>query len=176
MKDLFGLVARINGAQFARIVYSSDCKFPKKSGLGNVTKVVTANVQLNYDYEKVVKSRIANNGGDPSSFNGETLPWGTWEINNKVIINNGKRYLRYYGIANGVKDVTYYVDGVVATPTQKADILAYIATKDTKSAKQSACGLDEHQVVPRCVEFSNIILLHANGEIYDANEHTKGVA
>jgi hypothetical protein len=168
MKDLFSLVKDIKGAQFAHIIYTADCGFPKKAGLGNVTKIVETNVQLNYNYLSVVRKRIERKGGDPNAFTEEKLPWGTWEIVNKVITHKGERYLRYYAINDGnPASVTYFVDGVPASPKQVADIKAYLASKDKSSDKQSACGLEDgEQVMPRSVKFSNVLSLNTDGETY----------
>ena len=169
MKNLFDLVKNISEEVSAEIIYKADCGFPKKSGLGNVSKVVSGKVQLNYCYVEEVRKRIAEKGGDPTSFTEERLPWGQWELANKVIAHNGKRYLRYYVINDEVLDVIYFVDGVRATAKQTSDIKAYIASKKKSSDKQSACGLkDKEQVMPRNVDFDNVKLLQVGDEIYKA--------
>ena len=165
MKNLFDIISEINGTQFANIVYSAECGFPKKANLGEVSKVVTLNVQLNYDYASEVRKRIAAKGGNPNTFTTESLPWGQWEIQNKVIAHKGERYLRYYCVEGEYPEVQYFVNGVAATPQEIANIKAYLASKEDKtSVKQTACGLNKsEQVVPRSVKFSNIISLAIEG-------------
>ncbi len=164
MKTLLDIINGVNGTQFANIVYSADCGFPKKSGLGDVTKVVTLRVQLNYDYTSEVRKRIAAKGGNPNSFTQESLPWGQWEVANKVIAHKGERYLRYYCVEGEYPEVQYFVNGRAATAQEESNIKAYLASKDKTSAKQSASGLQKgEQVTPRCVKFSNIISLAIEG-------------
>lgn len=167
MKTLFEIISEIKGMQSAEITYVFDCGFPKKSGLGNVTKRVTLNCDLNYNYLQEVRNRIAAKGGNPNDFTSESLKWGQWEIENLVIAHKGERYLRYYCKSNSNTSVMYFVDGHAATAQEVANIKAYLATKDTTSQKQAVCGLQkDEQVSPRNVKFENILLLKVNGETY----------
>lgn len=164
MKDLFSIVSGVQNCQFAQITYASSVKMPKAFGV--VTKVNSTNVQINFDYVKAVKNRIAKSGGNPDDFKGESLPWGQWELQNKVITHKGNRYLRFYANKNAKPITQYFVDGVPATSEQIAEIKA---RENTKSAKQSAAGLDDNQVIPRCVAFSNVRYLAVNGVVYTAD-------
>ena len=167
MTNLFDLVKNIKGAQFANIVYTADCGLPKKSGFGKVEKRVRLNVQLNYNYCEVIRKRIERKGGNPNTFTKESLPWGSWEIFNKVISHKGERYLRYYSVKGEYPSVEFFVNGVAATPQQEADIKAYLQSNSKTSEKQAACGLtDDEQVIPRCVKFANIESLAVDGKVW----------
>ena len=168
MKDLFSIVESVKGETTANVTYLADCGFPKKSGLAGVSKRVSQKVAINHNYLADVRKRIAEKGGNPNDFTKESLPWGVWELDNKVIAHKGERYLRYYGIEGEYPQVEFFVNGLPATPQQVADIKAYLASKDKSSEKQSACGLNgKEQVVPRNVKFSNIESLSLeSGEVW----------
>lgn len=168
MKTLFDLVKGISGKQTAEIVYSASCRLSKESGYASATKRVSLKVLINANYETEVRSRIAENGGNANSFTSDGLNWGVWELTDKVILNKGKRYLRYYCINGEFPQVEFFVNGVPATAQQTADIKALLASKNKSSEKQSASGLNGNdQVMPRNVEFSNIeSLTLENGEVW----------
>ena len=92
-------VRNIKGCVFAHIEYTSVEKLPKKLGLGEVTKNVSGQVQLNYDYENAVKNRLEKQGL-PRTFSASSLPWGVWDTPNKIIDNKGTLYLRFYCFKN----------------------------------------------------------------------------
>ena len=58
--ELVNGVRNIKGCVFAHIEYTSVEKLPKKLGLGEVTKNVSGQVQLNYDYENAVNNRFCS--------------------------------------------------------------------------------------------------------------------
>lgn len=164
MKDLFTILSEVSGCQFASIVLLTNVKLPKKLGLGSVTKIFDGVVQINYSYQNAVNSRLEKKG-ESGDFVAEKLPWGSWEIPNKVITNKGKRYMRYYLVNNCGSRSRYYVDGREATPEEVAIIKAY--QSKGYSTRQAASGLTENQVKPKVVDFDNVLEMVANGIKYE---------
>lgn len=159
------LVSNIKPATFAEITYESEEKIPQKFGLGHITKVCRGSVQLNYTYENAVNNRIEKDGKE-ANFKAESLPWGTWFIPNVLIEHKGEYYLRYYAHKQSRFETEYFVDGRAATASEIAVIKAYKAAKNTTSKRQSEAGLDENQVIARCVKVGNIISLTTCGQSY----------
>lgn len=164
---LYNIISSIKGNKIAHLVTLTDVRLPKKLGLGSVvTKRSEGQVQINSDYNCRVNNALARQGND-CSFVSETLPWGKWELNNKVINYNGCRYLRYYYQRNSPMKVEYYVDGRPATQDEVTIIKAYINAHSKGSAKQEMAGLAKgDQVKLANVKFDNILEFKVNGYIY----------
>ena len=167
METLYNIVKSLRGCTFAKIVTKTIIKDSKvKSlGLGEVTALVEANVQLNYSYQNAVNNRLRAQGSE-GKFTAKSLPWGTWEVENKIISHNGKHYLRYYKTNNNAPKITYYINGIEADRETAALIIE--ALKKSPKKSQSEAGLTENQVYPLVVAFENIKELHVSGQIYKA--------
>ena len=165
--ELLNGIKAIKGCTFAHIEYITEEKLPKKLGLGVVTKFVSGEVQLNYDYENAVNNRLER-AGLARTFSAQSLPWGVWETPNKVIDHKGELYLRFYCVKNAKMQTEYFVDGRPALQSEIDIIKAYTESKSKGSATQSAEGLDENQVEPRNVKFSAITALKCGSIFYDA--------
>ena len=158
----------VNGCKFFNLTYFADCGFPKKSGLdGIVKKVVIKSAQINYSYENAVNNRIAKGGGQ-ATFTAQSLPWGTWFVENMVIEHKGEYYLRFYTSQSSRTNVEYFEnDGTPCSPQRIADIKSYLASKTKPiSATQSAAGLVTNQVQPKNVKFANILEITISGQTY----------
>jgi hypothetical protein len=164
MKNLFSLVKGIRGCQFANLIYIAEGGIPQYVlGKGKVvTKLVRTDVQINFEYENAVNNRLEKQG-DERIFEAESLPWGEWEIVNKVITHKGNRYLRYYVPANADIKSVWFVDGKVATAEEFGKIIAYLQSKNKTSKRQADAGLVENQVVAKAIKFSNILRLAVDG-------------
>ena len=164
---LYNIISSIKGCQFAHIVTLTEVAIPKKWGIsGKVTKLSEMNVQLNYSYENAVNNRLEKQGDD-RTFESAPLRSGTWEIYNKIIKSkDGGFQLRYYCINGEKPKVEYKVDGRIPTAEELEIIKAYNASKNKPSARQSAEGLVENQVVCRQVKFENILSLKVDGKVY----------
>lgn len=164
--ELMNEVKNIKGCVFAHVEYIADEKIPKKWGInGKVTKLVSGQVQLNYDYENAVNNRLEKLGKE-RTFTAKSLPWGVWETPNKIIEHKGDYYLRYYCFKGGKMESVYFVDGRPALQSEINIINEWKKSKKTGSATQSAEGLDENQVEPRCVKFANITYMKCGNLIY----------
>ena len=164
MKNLFSLISSIRGNQFANIMYIADGGIPQYVlGKGvRVSKLVRTDAQIGYSYENAVNNRLEKQG-DERTFEAESLPWGEWEIPNKVISHKGERYLRYYVPANADIKSVWFVDGKVASADEFAKIMAYLTAKKKGSNRQAEAGLVNNQVVAKAIKFSNILRLAVNG-------------
>lgn len=174
MKNLFEFILGVKGCQFTSISFISDGGVPKKVIGGNVTKLVKCQAQIGYNYENAVNNRIAKQGGE-ATFEAERLPWGEWEIPNKVITHKGERYLRYYYTANGAIETIWFVNGRIASSEEYAKIMAYLASKDKTSHRQTLEGLVDNQVRPRTVKFANILTLAVGGEVWQREQSQEQV-
>ena len=163
------MVKSLKGCTFAKIVTKTIIKDTKvkKLGLGEVSALVEANVQLNYSYEKAVNNRLRAQGKN-DSFTAKPLPWGTWEVANKIIAHDGKYYLRYYKSNNNAPKITYYIDGIEADRDTAALIIE--ALKKSPKKSQSEAGLTENQVYPLVVAFENVKELHVGGQVYKSKK------
>lgn len=164
---LYDLLKEIKGCQFAHVVLKTKVRVPKKLGLGDVEKVFDGNVQLNYSYENAVNNRLEKNGLD-GDFNSLSLPWGEWDIPNKIVTHNSKYYMRYYlvksGDASKKPKVRFIVNGRDATDAEVNIIKIY--DNKSYSSRQAAKGLTENQVSARVVEFCNVVEVSVGGKKY----------
>lgn len=169
MKNLFNLVAEVKGCQFGTIQYISEGGIPKKVlGGAIVTKLVSAQVQINYSYENAVNNRLEKQGNE-GNFVAESLPWGSWLIPNKIITHKDTLYMRYYDFEGAKKESVWFVNGRVATSHEMELIVTYLRSKNTASKKQAESGLVEHQVKPKVVKMENILTLCVGGRTYNKN-------
>ena len=120
-----------------------------------------SNAMFGWDYERVVKARIAREGGSPSSFKTEA-PFGkSWvpTLYGIALSSNSTPdvyYLRSYQCKATTYRKHYVVDGKLATPQEEAAI-AQCLRDPTPSQKQGIAGIsEENEVMPRDYTFSNI--------------------
>ena len=164
---LYDLLKEVKGCQFAHVVLKTKVGVPKKLGLGVVEKVFDGNVQLNYSYENAVNNRLEKKGLQ-SDFDALSLPWGEWEIPNKIVSHHGKQYMRYYLVRcsddNKKPKVRFLVNGRDATDSEIDTIKPYV--NKSYSKRQASKGLTENQVSARVVEFCNILEVNVGGKKY----------
>ena len=130
-----------------------------------VQKMTIQTLQWGYNYANAVNNRIGDEKHE--TFVADPLKWGEWLVPNKVITHKGKLYARFYKVDNGTPaNVTYLIDGVIATEEQEQVIKSFLVAPSS-SARQAEVGLVEHQVKPRDFAFDNIIGLAVNGEMYN---------
>ena len=130
-----------------------------------VQKMTIQTLQWGYNYANAVNNRIGDEKHE--TFVADPLKWGEWLVPNKVITHKGKLYARFYKVDNGTPaNVTYLIDGVIATEEQEEVIKSFLVAPSS-SARQAEVGLVEHQVKPRDFAFDNIIGLAVKGEMYN---------
>lgn len=178
MNTLFTFVCSIKTASIATINYNSLVKLPKKYGInGVVEKVVTLQALIGGSYTNAINNRLAKLGIENVEWIDAPLKWGEWVVKNKIISHKGEFYLRYYPLPNTKVNVTYLVDGKLATEDQAKVIKSYIASKSTTSAKQDSVGINgKNQVMCRSVKFSGVNYLHADHQHYTKGQGVTKVA
>lgn len=98
---------------------------------------------------------------------GAALPWGEYEVRDKVVAHNGKRYLRCYPVKGAETMEKILVDGSDAAPEELETIMSY-AQKKGGSRKQEAAGIsEENRVRPLLFAFDNIIYAVFGGKKYE---------
>lgn len=155
-------ISNVEGCKFAHIRTETVVKIPKKYGIfGEVKKICDKRIQINYDYETAVNNRRKREGKEPN-FKAQSLPWGTWVIDNKIITHKGNIYLRTYDFKGGLIDKTYFVEGCLPTADELKIINEYEQSKNKASNTQ---GLEEeNEVRPNVVNVENILYFKCGNE------------
>lgn len=135
--------------------------FPEKK----IMKSARFVAQVGADYGAAVNRKLAKEGED-SSFQAEPLPWGEWEVPNKVISHKGQRYIRFqiHPDMKTLPRVTYrQVDGRFI----KAKDAAPFLPPPSFSNRQADAGLDgaEKQIKVRTILLDNIRAVRIDGEL-----------
>ena len=120
-----------------------------------------SNAMFGWDYERVVKARIARDGGNPDDFKTQA-PFGkSWVPTLYGIALTADKtpdvyYLRSYQCKATTYRKRYLVDGKIATPAEEVAI-AQCLRDPSPSHKQHEAGIEEeNEVMPRDYTFSNI--------------------
>ena len=86
-------------ASFISLIYKTSCRFPKKSGLDQVEKVVSlTQAQVKRDYEKAVNNALKKQGL-PQTFKSLAPKGKAWVQGLANLISesaDGTRFLRFY--------------------------------------------------------------------------------
>jgi hypothetical protein len=154
--DLINAVRNYNG--FASMTIAKTDIVKKSCPLANVTEMVQySHIAIGTSYENAVNNRNERINGS-RDFVAESLPWGQWEIINKVIVNKGNYYLRYYTDRKSNPTRTLFVNGRLATAAEVEIINAHRTKASGSSNRQAALNIAaEDQVKPRNAKFANIL-------------------
>ena len=149
----------------------------RKAEVKKVTEV--NNALFGWDYERVVKTRVAREGGNPDDFQTQAPTGKHWVTNlyGIVLAKDAEPdicYLRSYQSKATNYRNCYLVDGKLATPQEESAIRQCLRDP-TPSHKQHEAGIEEeNEVMPRDYTLSNIYGLFAKawnisfGWTYDA--------
>ena len=155
--DFINAVKNYNGFASLTIVKTDVVK--KSCPLTNVIEQVQySHVAIGTSYENAVNNRNERINGS-RDFVAESLPWGQWEIANKVISHKGNYYLRYYKNRNTITTRTLFVGDRLAT-VEEANIIHafYKSSGSNNSNRQSYIGIaNDEQVQPRVTNINSII-------------------
>lgn len=119
------------------------------------------NAMFGWDYERVVKNRIAREGGDPDNFEsvaptGKNWMSGLYGIVLQKTVDPSIIYLRSYQCKATKYRTAYMFDGHIATQAEDA-IIRQCLRDPTPSHKQHEAGIDEdNEVMPRDYGIDNI--------------------
>lgn len=114
-------------------------------------------------YENAVNNQLIREGKE-DNFIAESLPWGEWEIPNKIIKHKDQYYLRYYIDMNAnyknSEKVYHYEDGTELTDEELLVLFNEYKSEKKESEHQ---GTDK-QIKPRNVKFAGITKIKAGGK------------
>ena len=141
-----------------------------------VTKKTSATYQFGGSYEERINESIDSSIG----YKAKPLPWGSWVegAEGKVITHTktdkeGNEttnfYLRYYNATSEVSTTTF-VDGEFATGEQMKIIEQFTPKKkETKLVTESGAEV-ENKVKTNVVNFTNIVTIEIDGEVYKVED------
>jgi hypothetical protein len=164
--SLISVLANLKGGTMVYLTSLTDVDVPFQYRLGRVQKFCRQSMQIGCSYENSVNNKLERKGLS-RSFRSSRLRWGRWFILNRIIEHRGKYYARFYKTANSNPQITYLVDGRVATP-REVEIIKRYDSLYTFSHRQNQYGLSRtEQTNVRNYELTNIISISAEGETYN---------
>ena len=169
-KQLYNLIANTKGAAIVGIVALTDAKARKTNNpFGTIFKQIRTVAFVGADYENSVNREMSRQDTD-GVFKTETLPWGQWEILNKIISHNGEFYLRTQSTP-GQRRIQ--AAKVLSYRDELGKFVSYEQIKQflpeaRESTKQQAAGLNK-TIWVRTYKFSSIQRIRINGETYKMN-------
>ena len=172
VRELVNIVCNVKCCQFASISYGTPIEAlnkklkggQKNEYYGRASSITSmSGVQINANYENAVNNRLPKGDGNGEKFVAEKLPWGEWLVPNKVIVHNGKHYLRLYVTKSVKKSTSYYLDGI------KTDLNIGAEIRESKpSARQAEVGIEEKDMVkPFTICADNVSSITLNGVTYN---------
>ena len=132
----------------------------------SVRKCKFANYLFGKNYVQMINENLVKEGKapvNPDEF-GEKLPWGEYEVLNKVITYNGTRYMRCYMPEKQDAETFYLIDGEEPSEEDFKKLEPYLPAESSGSKKQEGVGLEkENQVRPLLFKFDNIMSIRVVG-------------
>ncbi|MBQ4227104.1 MAG: hypothetical protein II697_02780, partial [Clostridia bacterium] len=138
----------------------------------DVRKEKTSKYLFGKNYLDMINESLAAEG-KPAATEGEfgnKLPWGEYEVKDKVVAYNGARYIRCYPIKDQEGDEVITIDGVPATKEELEVINKYVP-ENKPSKKQENAGITEsNRVMPMLFSFDNINFAVIDGTRYEVEK------
>jgi len=163
-----------NSVTFAQVVYNAQVATAAAHKAVNITKTVSANVQLFSNisaftsvYANAVKRSAANynnNSANVQQFTAQQS-YFTHTPCYSIVQHNSNSNLYLYCIYNSVKSSTYYINNVVATKQQVAQYLTKSAAAKllhNNTEVYNATHNVTHNVQVRTIALSNLVSITAN--------------
>ena len=118
------------------------------------------------NYERSVNNEALRQGGQ-AEFEAAPLPWGKWLIKNKVIVHNGRYYLRTQATPGQrrkqpARVLGYRADG---SPVEYAKVAPFLPKRQESAKQQDETGIDK-TVWVSTYAFDSIEKIRINGETY----------
>ena len=177
-REFAELVSQVKGCQFVSIVSMTDVKVKKDCPIQGAKKLSTRIMQVNYDYGKAVNNHLEK-AGESRNFVAGSLQWGSWIVPNKLIVHNGKLYLRAYSVKGATTENVYYLANGTKASAGDVEVIKSYAYAKGSSAKQAAAGLSEdEQVYPQAISFDSIKAVKLGGREYElvASDYADAIA
>lgn len=135
----------------------------------DVRKVKTSTYEIGANYLDKINEALVAEGKSPATQEefSNKLPWGEYEVKDKVVSYNGARYLRCYPVKDADTTEEITIDGVTATEEELKVIMSYVTEKKS-SKKQEDAGISEaNRVQPLLFNFDNIVYAEFGGVKYE---------
>lgn len=132
----------------------------------SVRKCKFANYLFGKNYVQMINENLVKEGKEPVNPDefGEKLPWGEYEVPNKVVTYNGTRYMRCYMPEKQDAETFYLIDGEEPSEDDFKKLEPYLPAESGGSKKQEGVGLEkENQVRPLLFKFDNILSIRVQG-------------
>lgn len=144
---------------FATITYKTDARVRKSAGLGTVSKIVEANVQVGASYRNKLEKALANNGDNPEVAGVQKRTWGQRVKEGSHLITHVPKgetlpHLYLESIVNTIKSTKYVQDSTGFE-------LSYEQLKDYLPPKQV------RDVPIITTDLNNIVSIKMNKEEYE---------
>jgi hypothetical protein len=135
----------------------------------DVRKVKTSTYEVGANYREKISEALVAEGLSQEKRDefGDTLPWGEYEVKDKVVAYNGKRYLRCYPIKDAEAFEEILVDGEVPSEEDLKTIMSYVPERSGSKKQEDAGITEENRVRPLLFAFDNITCAVFNGTRYD---------
>lgn len=135
----------------------------------DVRKVKSSTYEVGANYREKINEALKADGQPMEKRENftDTLPWGEYEIQDKVVAYNGKRYLRCYPVKDAETSEEILVDGEVPSEEDLKTIMSYVPEKSGSKKQEEAGITEEHRVQPLLFAFDNITCAVFNGTRYD---------
>lgn len=166
MNDIFDFINAFRNGTFGSVLVADTEPTMRKTNnpyVGRVRKVCRlSNIAIGYSYETYVNARRLRENLS-ADFKACPLQWGEWKKNyeNVVLTHKGEDYLRVTMLPNTNVEVTYMVDGRVATESEINEIKSFLSK--SSSSRQ---GLT-NEVIVRAYKVSNIVSLTQGEKRYE---------
>lgn len=174
-------ILKATSAEEITLTTSTEVKMNKRGNSlvenGNkVTKTTCASYQFGGSYEERINETLDTSIG----YKAKPLPWGSWVegADGKVITHTktdkeGNEttnfYLRYYNATSEVNSTTF-VDGEVATDEQMKIIEQFTPKKKEAKVITESGAEVENKVKTNVVNFTNIVTIEIDGEVYKVED------
>ena len=104
----------------------------------DVRKVKISTYEVGANYREKIDEALKADGQSMEKRENftDTLPWGEYEIQDKVVAYNGKRYLRCYPVKDAETSEEILVDGEVPSEEDLKTIMSYVPEKSGSKKPQ----------------------------------------
>lgn len=139
---------------------------------GRVTKLAKWSFGVNTEYYNKVVNEMERQGLDTSTLTKAPSNYVRYNADKdncpvlRLKSDTSKLYISVFPNKEGVSFVEYYLDGVLATELETAQIKAWIG-EDKPSAKQSELGIsEERQIKIRTAKLESVVAITLEGATY----------
>jgi hypothetical protein len=167
---LLKLVSR-PGAMPVGIVATTDARARKTGNpYGKISKTVKAVGFVGADYGASVERQSERNG-NKTEFIPDSLPWGQWEIPNKVIFHKGKFYLRTQTAPGNrrkqaAKVICYRAENGQFLSREDVKPFLPVAKESARQADEAGLEGAENQIWVRTYAFESLEKIRIGGRTY----------